>query len=113
MTGQLLDEFTEELPRPDSLNLGQASAALVYDSSLNGVTGPILGQRYRFELSQTSGSVLYSGVLADFRRYFLPMRPFTIALRGLHYGRYGRDGEDSAAVAGLSRASPGWFAATS
>jgi outer membrane protein assembly factor BamA len=33
-------------------------------------------------------------VLADFRRYFMPARPFTLALRGLHYGRYGRDGED-------------------
>jgi outer membrane protein assembly factor BamA len=24
----------------------------------------------------------------------MPARPFTIAVRGLHYGRYGRDGED-------------------
>lgn len=94
-TGQLLDDFTEELPVPDSLTLGTASAALVYDSSLNGLTGPILGQRYRLELSQTSGSLLYSGVLADFRRYFMPARPYTIAIRGLHYGRYGRDGGDN------------------
>ena len=93
-TGQLLDEFTEELPRPDALNLGEASAALVWDTSLFGATSPILGQRYRFEYTQVSGSLLYSGVLADFRRYFMPVRPFTIALRGLHYGRYGRDGED-------------------
>ncbi len=95
VTGQQLDEFTEELPRPDSLNLGQASAAIVYDSSLNGVTGPILGQRYRFEFSQTAGSVQYSGILADFRKYFLPVRPFTIALRGMHYGRYGNGSEDN------------------
>ena len=25
----------------------------------------------------------------------MPARPFTLALRGLHYGRYGRDGEDT------------------
>jgi outer membrane protein assembly factor BamA len=25
----------------------------------------------------------------------MPARPFTFALRGLHYGRYGRDGEDT------------------
>jgi Tol biopolymer transport system component len=93
-TGQLIDEFTDELPRPDALNLGEASAALVYDTSLFGVTSPILGQRYRFEYSQISGSLTYSGVLADFRKYFMPVSPFTIALRGLHYGRYGRDGED-------------------
>jgi Tol biopolymer transport system component len=92
--GSLIDEQTEELPRPDALNLGETTAALVYDSSLFGATSPILGQRYRFEYSQVAGSLLYSGVLADYRRYFMPARPFTIAVRGLHYGRYGRDGED-------------------
>ena len=94
VNGSLLDRFTDELPRPDALNLGETSAALVYDSSVFGATSPILGQRYRFELSQTAGSITYSGVLADFRRYFMPVRPLTVALRGLHYGRYGRDGED-------------------
>jgi Tol biopolymer transport system component len=94
VTGQLLDEQTEELPRPGALGLGEASTALVYDSSIFGATGPILGQRYRFEYSQVAGDLLYSGVLGDFRRYFMPLRPFTFAVRGLHYGRYGRDGED-------------------
>jgi hypothetical protein len=94
LNGALLDEDTEELPRPDALNLGEASAALVYDSSVGGATSPILGQRYRLELAQTAGSITYTGVLGDYRRYFMPVRPFTIALRGLHYGRYGRDGED-------------------
>jgi Tol biopolymer transport system component len=93
-TGELLDRSTEHLPSPASLNLAETSAALVYDTSLFGVTSPILGQRYRLEFTQESGSLLYSGVLLDYRRYFMPARPFTIALRGLHYGRYGRDGED-------------------
>jgi outer membrane protein assembly factor BamA len=93
-SGQLLDRSKEELARPDALNLGEASAALVYDTSLMGATGPILGQRYRFEYSQMAGSLLYSGVLADFRRYFMPARPFTVAIRALHFGRYGRDSED-------------------
>ena len=94
VTGELLDEQTEELPRPAALGLGEATAALVYDSSIFGATGPILGQRYRFEYTQMTGSVTYGGVLADFRRYFMPVRPFTFAVRALHYGRYGRDGED-------------------
>jgi len=94
VTGDLLDEQRQDLPRPDALSLGEASAALVYDTSIFGATGPILGQRYRFEYTQMAGSLMYSGVLADFRRYFLPVRPFTVAVRGLHYGRYGRDGED-------------------
>jgi Tol biopolymer transport system component len=93
-SGSLIDETKEELPRPDALNLGETSAALVYDSSIFGATSPILGQRYRLEYSQTAGSLLYSGILADYRRYFMPARPFTFAVRGLHYGRYGRDGQD-------------------
>jgi outer membrane protein assembly factor BamA len=32
--------------------------------------------------------------MADYRRYFMPLRPFTLALRAIHYGRYGRDAED-------------------
>jgi hypothetical protein len=93
-SGNLLDQARQDLPSPDALNFAETSAALVYDTSLMGATGPLLGQRYRFEYSQTAGSLVYSGVLADFRRYFMPARPFTIAVRGLHYGRYGRDGED-------------------
>jgi hypothetical protein len=93
-TGQFLGDQTEELPRPDALNLGETSAALVFDSSVFGATSPIIGQRYRFEFSQAAGSLLYSGFLADYRKYFMPVRPLTFAVRGLHYGRYGRDGED-------------------
>ena len=76
------------------LNLGETSAALVYDTSVFGATSPILGQRYRFEYSQTAGSLMYSGALVDYRKHFMA-RPFTLALRGMHYGRYGRDSEDS------------------
>jgi outer membrane protein assembly factor BamA len=77
-----------------TLNLGQVSAALVYDTSISGVTSPIRGSRYRLEVSQSSGSLTYSGVLADYRSYLMPVRPFTLALRGLYYGRYGRRGDD-------------------
>jgi len=94
VTGVAFAERKVELPRPDALTLGETSAALVYDSSVFGVTSPIVGQRYRFEYSQTTGALLYSGMLADYRKYFMPARPFTFAVRGLHYGRYGRDGED-------------------
>jgi hypothetical protein len=33
-------------------------------------------------------------VLADYRRYLMPVRPYTFALRVMHYGRYGSGGED-------------------
>ena len=93
-TGQQLTEDTTDLGSEPMLNLGEASAALVYDTSIFGATSPIRGSRYRMELSQSGGDLTYSGVLGDFRTYVMPFRPFTIALRGLFYGRYGRDSED-------------------
>lgn len=95
VTGQLYDEQIRELDRPDALNLSEATAALVYDSSIFGATSPLMGRRFRLEYSQMAGSLTYGGVLADFRRYFMPVRPFTFAVRGLHYGRYGADSEDT------------------
>ncbi|HEY7479291.1 MAG TPA: BamA/TamA family outer membrane protein [Gemmatimonadales bacterium] len=94
ITGQQVIDDEQDLEAGRSLGLGIASAALVYDNSFFGATGPILGQRYRFEVSPTVGSLNYVGLLGDFRRYFLPVRPFTIATRLVHYGRYGSDGED-------------------
>jgi Tol biopolymer transport system component len=93
-TGQQLTEDTIDLGSEPLLNLGEASAALVYDTSIFGATSPILGSRYRLELSQSAGSLTYSGVLGDFRTYYMPFRPFTLAFRGMFYGRYGRDSED-------------------
>ena len=92
-TGQFLGNTKEKVPSPEALNLAEASSALVYDTSVFGATSPIVGQRYRLELSQTTGSLVYSGLLADYRKYFMA-RPFTLAMRGMHYGRYGQDAED-------------------
>jgi hypothetical protein len=90
---QLIDD-NQDLPAGDPIALGTASAALVYDNSLFGATAPILGQRYRLEATPTFGTLGFVGVLADYRRYFMPVRPFTIAARLMHYGRYGSGGED-------------------
>ena len=49
-TGQVLGEETEDLPRPGALGLAEATAALVYDSSVFGATSPLLGRSYRFGL---------------------------------------------------------------
>jgi Tol biopolymer transport system component len=92
--GQPLGEERQEIASFPTLNLAQTSAALVYDTSINGVASPIRGSRYRLEFSQSAGSVTYSGLLGDFRTYLMPMRPFTFAFRGLFYGRYGSDAED-------------------
>jgi Tol biopolymer transport system component len=92
-SGNSLGDTTATISYP-GLTVGTASAALVYDQSVFGATSPVLGQRYRLEFSPVVGSVDYLGVLADYRRYVVPVRPFTIAARLMHYGRYGSGGED-------------------
>ncbi len=71
----------------------EPSAALVGDNSFAAFTSPVEGERYRVQYTMTTGSVTYQQGLADYRRYFF-MRPFTFAMRGLSYGRYGNGAED-------------------
>ncbi len=70
----------------------QGDIALVSDNSNFAYVGPVSGERWRLEFTPTFGQLNYQGALADYRRYFF-MQPFTLAVRGLHYGRYGRDAE--------------------
>jgi hypothetical protein len=93
-TGEYLGENREDLGSEPSLNLGDVAAALVYDQAMFGATGPLVGQRYRFELAQTVGSLRFSTLTLDYRRYLPLVRPFTLAVRGLHFGRYGSAAED-------------------
>jgi hypothetical protein len=69
------------------------SIALVGDNSFAAFTSPVEGERYRFQATQTSGSVNYSTLLGDYRKYFF-LRPFTMAFRGISLGRYGGGAED-------------------
>ena len=110
-TGEQILDDEVDLPAGSALNLGVASAALVYDNSFPGATGPLFGQRYRLELSPTFGSISFVGVLADFRKYIMPVRPFTLAARVLHYGRYGSGGE-SARLQPIFLGIPAWFGDT-
>ena len=92
--GDFLGSEREDLPSASSLNLVEASAAVVHDTSVFGATSPIVGQRWRLEVSPTGGTLNYTGLLADYRAYVMPVRPFTLAFRAMHYGRYGGGGED-------------------
>ncbi|MCI0434084.1 MAG: hypothetical protein L0271_10690, partial [Gemmatimonadetes bacterium] len=88
-TGDLLQQTTEDLSAPDSLNLAETGAAFVYDTAVLGPTSPVLGQRSRFEVAPTFGTLRFTQLLLDYRRYQSVGRPFTLAVRGLHFGRYG------------------------
>ena len=93
-TGELIDRDEFDLEQFPTLNLVEASSALVFDTSIMGATSPIRGTRYRLEFSQSGGDLTYSGILADARTYLMPVRPYTIALRGMYYGRVGQDAEN-------------------
>src|SRR6266516_4136446 len=93
-TGQVLFDTTAGLDHPPAINLATTSGALVFDNSFFGATSPVLGQRYRVEVDPTVGTINWVGVLGDFRKYVMPLRPFTLAARVLHYGRYGSGAED-------------------
>jgi outer membrane protein assembly factor BamA len=53
-----------------------------------------LGQNLGLSVSQALGKVTFTTLLADARKYLMPVKPFTLAFRALHYGRYGKDSED-------------------
>ncbi len=90
----IVDQFTEQFPGGFTVNLAKASAAFVGDSSPYGFLSPIAGTRYRYEIEALRGDLNFQTALADWRKYFFK-RPFTLAVRGLHYGRYGKGSEDT------------------
>src|SRR6266704_1368831 len=90
-TFQQIGDSTAHLPVPGNLNLGVTTAAMVHDNSYFGATGPILGSRWRLEADPTFGSLQFVTAIADYRKYIMPLRPFTLAGRIVHVGRYGRD----------------------
>jgi len=95
--GQIVDYTRESLndsvPKP--LNMVQTSAAIVGDNAFFGFVSPIRGGRYRLEVEQTWGTANFTTVIADWRRYFAPARDLTLAVRGLHFGRYGLSGAEN------------------
>ena len=88
-----VDRFIVDTAGPPAMHYAQASAAFVGDNSYTGFTSPIMGTRYRFETSPTVGDVTFHSALADARRYLF-FRPVTLAMRAMHYGRYGRDADN-------------------
>jgi hypothetical protein len=94
-TGQQIIDDSQTTAFQSPLTLGTTSAALVYDTTNFGATSPVAGSRYRLEAAPTFGSIDYTGVLADYRRYFMPVSFYTVAARVMHYGRYGSGAEDA------------------
>ncbi len=93
--GALLSYDKERIPTGPGFAYGYLSAGYVYDSGIFGATSPILGQSFFLSATPTLGSLTMVDLAADFRKYLMPIKPFTFAIRALHYGRYGKDSEDT------------------
>ncbi|HEX6202365.1 MAG TPA: BamA/TamA family outer membrane protein [Thermoanaerobaculia bacterium] len=89
---QVIDSRTVGLDTFEDIQLYSGSLAFVGDSSFFGFSAPVRGTRYRFEVEGYGGDLSYQTGLADYRRYLF-RRPWTLAFRGLHFGRYGDDAE--------------------
>jgi len=94
-TGTLYDNSTETTPLGDTLHLVTGSGAFVVDNSTFGATSPVQGRRSRLEVSPTFGSLEFTGLLADHRQYMMVAPFYTVAVRVMHFGRYGSGSEDS------------------
>ncbi len=91
---EVLEHSRREVPSAPSLSLVEAGVAFVGDNSAFGFVSPVDGGRMRLEVDQTSGDLSFTTALADLRRYLF-MRPLTLAVRVMHYGRYGDDAESN------------------
>jgi hypothetical protein len=79
---------------PPALNYFYLSASYFHDTGIFGATSPILGGNFGLSVQQSLGEVTLTTLIADYRKYFMPVKPFTLAFRVTHMGRYGRNGED-------------------
>jgi hypothetical protein len=91
---RLVSREASETSAGAPIHLTEAHLAFVHDTAVFGATSPILGQRYRLELQPAFGGLNFADVRIDYRKYMMPVRPFTLAARIEHVGRYGPGAAD-------------------
>ncbi|HEY0671383.1 MAG TPA: BamA/TamA family outer membrane protein, partial [Longimicrobiales bacterium] len=77
----------------DRLAYWEPSAAVVYDNSLYGWTGPVIGRRYRMQFSKPMGEYDFTEALIDFRNYTNYRQSIVFATRFTALSRTGRDSD--------------------
>ena len=92
--GATLNHSLVESPAGPALYQAEAELAFVHDTTVFGPIGPVLGQRVRVDVQPAFGSVPFTDVRVDARRYWMPVRPLTVAARIEHIGRYGSGASD-------------------
>ncbi|HLZ46507.1 MAG TPA: BamA/TamA family outer membrane protein [Gemmatimonadales bacterium] len=90
-SGAFVDEQLVQGGGPSATYV-QPSLAHVHDNTLFGYVGPFAGARSRISIAPAFGTWQFTEGLVDYRRYVF-FRPFTVAVRGLMFGRFGRDAD--------------------
>jgi len=96
----------EKLPSPDGFGTGIFDVAFVIDNAKMGLASPVEGKRLRIQFEHYLHKLQMQTLLIDFRRYFF-VKPYSLAFRIYHYGRYGHD-SDNERLSELFLGSP-WF----
>jgi Tol biopolymer transport system component len=65
----ITDFHRDSIGRDPTLNYLDGQLALVSDNTLAGYTGPLMGRRFRFQVSPVFGTFKWIEYLADYRRY--------------------------------------------
>ena len=87
-------QFENDTTDIKTLNYTTPTAAFVSDNTLFGNTGPVMGRRMRFQVSQNLGNVNFTDLLADYRRYDpIIFNTLTFATRFMSSISLGRDEE--------------------
>lgn len=81
----------EDIENLGTVYFAGPEAALVFDNSVYGYTGPLDGSRYRLGMRQFWGELSYSELLADWRKYMLFWRRVTVAGRVIAGTRWGKN----------------------
>jgi hypothetical protein len=81
------NDYSQTIDGP-SVNYVQPSIAFVHDKTLFGTVGPFSGSRWRLQYAPTFGDWNFHSGTVDLRKYIFKA-PFTIAVRGLFFGRFG------------------------
>ncbi len=82
-----------KLETQPGFSLWRTGTAIVGDNSFFGLTSPLRGHRFRVGVDQFFGEFTFTAPTVDLRAYKF-IRPFSIAIRGYHYGRYGGNSEE-------------------
>lgn len=88
-----IDRETHQIDAPEPFYVYRTYLAYTGDGSKFGLTSPMSGYRYRFQVDRSFGKYQYWDAMADVRKYFL-MHPFSLGFRIMHYGRYGKSAEE-------------------